>query len=317
MCQILKRDGRETTFDKTKIHDAVLKSFISVEGEPTAEGERISSNISEIIKLKIENLTEILSVERIQNMVEDELYRSGREDVYEAYKSYRDERNFHRERNSKLLVDTMKKLAATNIENQNANMDEHSFGGRMGEARNVVTKQCALDFCMTEREKFNHENNRIYTHDLDSYAVGMGNCLSIPYDPLLKDGFNTRQTDIRGARSINTAFQLVAVIAQLQSLQQFGGVSATHLDWTMVPYVRISFGKHYRDGKKYIEEEKFDITTLDLRELSIEDDSVYDLHSKAYTYAMDKTLEELNQAVEGMYHNLNTLQSRSGWDHNF
>lgn len=77
--------------------------------------------------------------------------------------------------------------------------------------------------------------------------------MSIPYDRLLKSGFNTRQTDVRPANSVNTACQLVAVIAQLQSLQQFGGVSATHLDWTMVPYVRKSFMKHYCDGLKYAE----------------------------------------------------------------
>ena len=58
--------------------------------------------------------------------------------------------------------------------------------------------------------------------DLDAYAVGSHNCLSIPFDKLLANGFNTRQTDIRPANSLNTAFQLIAVIFQLQSLQQFG-----------------------------------------------------------------------------------------------
>ena len=94
--------------------------------------------------------------------------------------------------------------------------------------------------------KANHLNNEIYIHDLSAYAVGMHNCLSIPFDKLLVEGFNTRQTDVRPANSINTAFQLVAVIFQLQSLMQFGGVSATHLDWTMVPYVRKSFFKHWK-----------------------------------------------------------------------
>lgn len=81
----------------------------------------------------------------------------------------------------------------------------------------------------------------------------MHNCLSIPFDDLLANGFNTRQTDVRPANSINTAMQLLAVIFQLQSLQQFGGVSATHIDWTMVPYVRKSFCKHFIDGLKYVE----------------------------------------------------------------
>ena len=160
----------------------------------------------------------------------------------------------------------------------------------------------------------NHLNNEIYIHDLDAYAVGMHNCLSIPFDELLANGFNTRQTDVRPANSINTAFQLVAVIFQLQSLQQFGGVSATHLDWTMVPYVRKSFYKHYIDGLKYCE----DIIPINepntpIKDLSIE--NVWyakDIYDKAYKYAMDMTKKEIEQAVEGMYHNLNTLQSRSG-----
>ena len=64
----------------------------------------------------------------------------------------------------------------------------------------------------------NHLNNEIYIHDLDSYYVGSHNCFSIPFDDLLAYGFNTRQTDVRPAGSANTAFQLVAVIFQLQSL---------------------------------------------------------------------------------------------------
>ena len=142
----------------------------------------------------------------------------------------------------------------------------------------------------------------------------MHNCLSVPFDDLLANGFNTRQTDVRPANSINTAMQLVAVLFQLQSLQQFGGVSATHLDWTMVPYVRKSFYKHYIDGLKYCE----DIIPINkpnkpIAELSIKDPwYASDGYEKAYKYAMDMTQKELVQAVEGMYHNLNTLQSRSG-----
>lgn len=142
-----------------------------------------------------------------------------------------------------------------------------------------------------------------------------GNCLSIPFDDLLANGFNTRQTDVRPANSVNTAFQLVAVIFQLQSLQQFGGVSSTHLDWTMVPYVRKSFYKHYRDGLKYIvglpDEEIATVLRWKATEASIDDVNVYD-NDGAHRYALDMTEKEIHQAVEGMYHNLNTLQSRSG-----
>ena len=96
----------------------------------------------------------------------------------------------------------------------------------MGETNSLVMKRYALDYCMSTMARENHLNNEIYIHDLDSYAVGSHNCLSIPFDKLLAEGFTTRQTDVRPANSINTAFQLLAVIFQLQSLQQFGRISA-------------------------------------------------------------------------------------------
>lgn len=148
--------------------------------------------------------------------------------------------------------------------------------------------------------------------DLNAYATGQHNCLSIPFDDLLAKGFNTRQTDVRPAGSINTAFQLVAVIFQIQSLQQFGGVSATHLDWTMVPYVRKSFYKHWQDGCKYVLGINIDkYEGVITNKLPIDDES-YKTFDKAYQYAMDMTEKECHQAAEGLFHNLNTLQSRSG-----
>ena len=143
--------------------------------------------------------------------------------------------------------------------------------------------------------------------DLDSYAVGMHNCLTIPIDDLLANGFVTRQTDVRPANSINTAFQLLAVIFQLQSLQQFGGVSYSHLDWTMVPYVKKSFLKHYKTGMEFIEDRMWES-----EELRCIDDEIYKQNEKVYKYAFKMTEKELYQAVEGLFHNLNTLQSRSG-----
>jgi len=145
---------------------------------------------------------------------------------------------------------------------------------------------------------------------------GMHNCLSIPFDKLLKNGFNTRQTDVRAAGSVNTAMQLVAVIFQLQSLQQFGGVSATHIDWTMVPYVRKSFIKYWKDGLNYIKgksQKEIDEICKDINvvETSIDDD-VYKKYDDVYRFAKAMTVKEVHQSVEALYHNLNTLQSRSG-----
>lgn len=305
--EIIKRNGKKVPFNQNKIIDAVLAAFKEVDGEVTDYAYEKAGNIADYIQDEARPLT----VEEVQDLVENGLMSTKRKDVARAYITYRYKRNVARGINSDFIDAIGEKLQAANIQNQNANVDEHSFGGRMGEATDVMTKNYALEYIVSKMAKENHLNNEIYIHDLGSYAVGMHNCLSIPFDDLLANGFNTRQTDVRPAGSVNTAFQLVAVIFQLQSLQQFGGVSATHLDWTMVPYVRKSFTKHFKDGIKYLQPE--DDPNRVPKELSFNDreaNSYYNI--KAYAYAMDMTIKEVHQAVEGLYHNLNTLQSRSG-----
>ena len=308
---VVKRDGRVSVFNKQKIIDAILKAFEDVDHEITdaayAKAEEIASSI--------EQSSKDCAVEDIQDIIERRLMASNRKDVARAFIIYRNDRTRVRESKSDLMKAVGEKLNASNVQNQNANVDEYSFGGRMGEARDTVAKEYALYNCMSKMARDNHLNNEIYIHDLNSYAVGMHNCLSVPFDDLLANGFKVRQTDIRPARSINTAFQLVAVIFQLQSLNQFGGVSATHLDWTMVPYVRISFYKHFKDGVKYILNLGFeDFENGYIKDNLSIDANIYKNkpYQKAYKYALDMTEKETYQAVEAMYHNLNSLQSRSG-----
>lgn len=311
MTKVIKRDGRKVDFDRNKIIKAVLAAFDEVDGEITPEAKRKAT----VITNHIESLNKkSMNVEDIQDIIETMLMDGKRKDVARAFVIYRNDRTRVREQNTNLMKSIKEKLTASNVQNQNANIDEKSFGGRVGEASDTVLKQYALDNCMSEMSRNNHLNNEIYIHDLNSYAVGMHNCLSIPFDKLLANGFNTRQTDVRPAQSVSTAFQLVAVIFQLQSLQQFGGVSATHLDWTMIPYVRKSFYKHYKNGLKYINEslnplyKEFTERMNDTTPIN----EYTDVAPKAYQYAMDMTEKEVYQAVEGLYHNLNTLQSRSG-----
>ena len=312
MIQIRKRDNTLVDFDKEKIINAIIGAFLEVDG--VLYEDDTAQDIADDIEQDILNTQpqQIIGVETIQDWVEDYLMRSERKDVAKAYIRFRYKKEVAREYKSDFIDAIAEKLEARNVQNQNANVDEHSFGGRMGEANDVLTKKYALDYQISDMAKYNHENNIIYIHDLSAYAVGMHNCLSIPFDDLLAKGFNTRQTDVRPAGSINTAFQLVAVIFQLESLQQFGGVSATHLDWTMVPYVRKSFAKHYIDGLQYISRKEwpkdfdYEIEAMlkDPTAYSIEDSEWEAYDYEAYKYAMDMTVREAHQAVEGMYHNL-------------
>ena len=327
MVLIQKRNGTKVPFDKQKIIDAINKAFIEIDGQlyETDTAKDIADEIYSYACDKNQNLDHrpttleeiferTITVEEIQDLVEDYLMRSERRDVARAYIRYRYKKEVARNTSTEFFDAIGDKLQARNVQNQNANLDEHSFGGRVGEATSVMTRKYALDNLISAKHKYNHENNRIYIHDLDSYAVGMHNCLSIPFDDLLANGFNTRQTDVRPAGSASTAFQLVAVIFQIQSLQQFGGVSATHLDWTMVPYVRKSFLKHYIDGIKYLKPSLYNKKEMEnkeyrqnLEKYSIGNKDFWTDHGcdeEIYQYAMDMTEREVHQAVEGMYHNL-------------
>lgn len=316
---VIKRTGEKVPFDYLKIIDAINKAFIEVDGQLYENDTAFDIAIE--IGQKVDQSPFEVDVEQIQDWVEEYLMRSERKDVAKAYIRFRYKKEVARDVKDDFIRGIEEKLTAKNVQNQNANVDERSFGGRMGEATSYMTKDYALKYLVSDKARKHHLENRIYIHDLDHYAVGSHNCLSIPFDDLLAKGFNTRQTDVRPANSVNTAFQLVAVIFQLQSLQQFGGVSATHLDWTMVPYVRKSFTKHLADGIHYIELKsdykverfkKWVKYQSDDGTIHFDNKVFQELHPEAWAYAMEMTEKETMQAVEAMYHNLNTLQSRSG-----
>ena len=309
---VIKRDGTPAHFRIEKIFNVLDKAFASKEMDTPVE-------VYDFIKEWVDSVDlESIGVEEIQDKIEKYLMRYY-PCVAKNFILYRAEHKAAREEKDKQEKEVERTLRAEDVKNQNANVDEHSFGGKMGEVQRTVLKNYALKNCMSRKSRNNHLNNEIYIHDLDSFAAGMHNCLSIPFDDLLANGFYTRQTDVRPANSINTAMQLVAVIFQLQSLQQFGGVSATHLDWTMVPYVKKSFRKHVKGWFKFIEKwspEEAERLVKDIEEkygeLCFGNEAFKEVEPRIYDYAYGQTEAETYQAVEGMYHNLNTLQSRSG-----
>ena len=303
--KIIKRTGEEQEFDASKIRNAINKANATVPPLDALTDDQVEKIVSYVTEA-CSKMERPMGVEEIQDLVEHHLMAMKAFDVAKHYIVYRRDREKIR-LNKKLK----EKLFASNVQNQNANLDEKSFGGRKGEAMSFIAKEYALNNLMSKKAVRNHLNNEVYVHDLDSYAIGCHNCTAIPFDKLLSGGFKIRQTDIRPAGSINTAFQLVAVIFQIQSLQQFGGVSATHLDWTMVPYVRLSFYKHYRKACDLLGIDMEALSKAVVKETPIADPVVY-TDEKARDAAMSWTKDELEQAVEGMYHNLNSLQSRSG-----
>lgn len=347
MIEVLKRDKKtKECFQEHKIRHAIEKAYQSV-------GKEIDDGVLKCVfeRIGIYDIDEddevLLKVEDIQDNIEKCLFDYDTE-VAISFHDYRLTHKLIRSEKKGLAREFAAKLMCEKVENQNANVDEYSFGGRMGEASNVYKKDYALNNCVSKQTKRNHLNNESYIHDLDNYASGEHNCLTMPIDKLFRDGTKVRQTDIRPANSINTAFQLLAVYFQIQSLEQFGGISASHLDWSMVPYVRKSFFKHftehyicdeaqkenvdfskltldeideYKDIKRGEFKEKYNINnekfsmgdfSVDVVNFHLNDDKIKNINEKWYNDAVYSLKNELSQAVEGMYHNLNSLQSRSG-----
>lgn len=220
---IQKRDGIIQEFDKNKIVQAILKAFLAVDGEITEYANQKANNIADYIyDIAIQSSPRPLDVEEIQEYCEKGLASTKRKDVAKAYILYRAERNREREKKSKIIQAVYKRNSASNVENSNANVDEKSFSGREKEASSDIQKIIALDYTLSKEVAQAHKDMLLYQHDLEKTNIGESNCLNIDFEHLFKNGFSTRNGDIRPPASFSTACQLVAVIFQCQSQVQFG-----------------------------------------------------------------------------------------------
>ncbi len=305
---VVKRDGRKAEFDENKIVQAILKAFKEVDGEMTALAKKNAAIIADLIK----RLDTELSVEEIQDMVEDKLMSSDRTDVARAYIIYRNDRSRERERKSNIIKKVIARVNAANVENSNANVDEKSFSGREKEASADIGKTIALDYGGLSGEVANaHKETLIYQHDLEKAIYGQTNCLNINFNEIFTYGFKTRNGDVRPPASFSTACQLVAVAFQCQSQVQFGGVGSIHLDYDLAPFVKMSFAKHFKDGLKWVENREEEYIKSVPKLLNIESEEAKHA-SKAYKYAYEMLEKEGKQSAQALYHNLNTLESRQG-----
>lgn len=345
---IKKRDGRIVDFDETKIVNAIKKaSDATSENKLTEKGiARVMQLIQNSLKDK-ESDTKPIKVKEIHKMVENALMGAEFYDVARSYIEFRSNRDRERLGDTSEISFYRKKLDAKQNDRQNANVDEESFGGRNNEAAASLNKEIALNYYISPKFAKNHRDNISYEHDLSEWCVGEHNCLSLPVDQCLAKGFGVKNSDCRPAGSISSAEQLIQVLIQTQSLQQFGGVSCTHLDFTLEPYVRKSFMKHFiiaslKDAKSFksldllhlvledyidevgvvrnaFEEWLQDNKNIFLKNWGVTFDDFYfgsktvqRISNKWYQSAMLDTIIETKQAAEGLYHNLNTLLSRSG-----
>lgn len=345
---IKKRDGRIVDFDESKIVNAIKKASDATDSEKLTD-----SDISDIMKLvwlslkELENNPKPIKVKVIHTIVENSLMAGEFYDVARSYIEFRSNRDRERLGNTDEISLYRDKLDAKRNDRQNANVDEESFGGRGNEAASSLNKSIALSFYISPKYAKNHRDNISYEHDLSEWCVGEHNCLSMPVDQCLEKGFVMKNSDCRPAGSVSSAGQLIQVLVQTQSLQQFGGVSCTHLDFTLELFVRKSLMKHFiiasiKDSKSFktmdllqmvfddyvdefgivrnvFEEWLQDNKDIFLKNWGVTFDDFYfgskalqRISKKWYQSALLDTVIETKQAAEGLYHNLNTLLSRSG-----
>ena len=198
--QVTKRDGRKVPFNLNKIEVAITKAFYQGNYTEDSGIHPVATDIA----VKIQALGKDMTVEGIQDLVEKELMKVE-PDVAKAYILYRDQRTKTREKKSRIIEAMRRRLNAVAVQNANANVDERSFSGREKEASADIQKVYALEDTLSKEVSDAHRNMWLYQHDLEKAPIGEHNCLNIDFGKIFKEGFSTRNGDIRPPASFSTA----------------------------------------------------------------------------------------------------------------
>ena len=326
---IIKRDGRKVAFDQSKIFNAISKankdSLINIE-------ELTNEIVSKLTKPEI-------SVEEIQDLVEQTLVSHNFFNTAKSYILYRNERNKARDLGSTLIqtVSDMFDKEATELDSkrENANIDGNAPMGIMLQIGSELSKKYALDYSIKPEQAQAHINGDMHIHDLNFYDITL-NCCQIPAGKLLKQGFLTGHGFIRSPNNINTAAALICIILQSNQNECFGGQSIPMFEYDLAPYVTKSFIKNILELMDYevsIEnpeelkqllwafyKAKGTILPYANRVNDVKDWLGTSLTPSLGSNKLDKILRKAHeltekqtyQAMEAVIHNLNTMASRAG-----
>lgn len=311
---IIKRDGREKPFEIDKIESAISRAYGDIDGTTHTFYNQWNSGMKDNISQKIKNINKNkIDIEDIQDIIISELH-NWNECVAKGYEDYRNKREEDRRKRSIKERFYNEVLECSNVDNDNANVDQYSFSGRKYRITDYEQKHYALRNLISKEGRKAFEEGEIYYHDLSSYAIGEFNCMNLKVENGFEHGFMTRNGGVRGANSFSTACQLLAVMFQLESQCQFGGVGASCLDYQLAKQVKKSFKKHFIEGLIWLEGKTKDESESILGNIlmSIDDSKYSDISKKAFKYATNMLDKEGKQACEALYHNLNTLESRAG-----
>ena len=243
--KIIKRSGAEEDFNPKKIEIAVKKANESV--VPSARMSDIQiKRIAEDVESAALNVNRSLSVEEIQDMVEDQIMNQRAFDVARRYITYRYQRALVRKANTTdeqilSLIECNNEEVKQENSNKNPTVNSVQRDYMAGEVSKDITKRLLLDSDIVEA----HEQGIIHFHDADYFAQHMHNCDLVNLEDMLQNGTVISGTLIEKPHSFSTACNIATqIIAQVASCQ-YGGqsISLTHL----APFVDVSRKKIYSD----------------------------------------------------------------------
>lgn len=229
---ITKRDGRKVDFDKEKIKIAVLKAFIDVDGEETAYAKEKARDIANCI----ESLNGDMSVEEVQDFVEEKLMASNRKDVARAYVRFRHKRELIREARTNLDYEILGLKDGTSEEvKNNANKDGKKLQTLKPMIADVTIIDQAKRLIIPERIMKHHEKE-IYIHDMNYFGIPLHNCCLINWEECLEHGMIIGNAPIEKPNTITVAINLLSQIVAHVSSNCYGGVTLINLTKGLCQY---------------------------------------------------------------------------------
>lgn len=290
-----------------KIENAVLKTCHSLGEELTTELSNISSKVeNHLLKEGIKQI----EIEKIQDLVEKEIMHIN-EDLAKEYILYRNKRNRIRRSNVYHQIDEMIQAKKNDLTNENGNMNTETPSGMISKVGFESAKEFAIESLLNHQDRVAHERKDIHIHDLDFYLTKSLTCIQTDLSKPFKAGFETVNGGVRPPKRISTAVGLTAISIQTSQNEMHGGQSIHAFDFHMAPYVLMTFKEYYKEAAEFanlsVEDREFSIDEYVNKELD-----GLEGEDRLYQYALNKTVKETKQSMEGLIHDLNIMNSRSG-----
>ncbi len=264
--KIIKRSGKEVTFDGSKILAAIEKANKEVTPDQSLSDDQIK-NIGAQVEEKCGKLTRAASVEEIQDMVEDGLMQSGKFEVARKYITYRYRHALVRKSNTTdeqimSLIECSNEEVKQENSNKNPTVNSVQRDYMAGEVSRDITRR----FLLPEDVVKAHKDGIIHFHDSDYFAQHMHNCCLVNLEDMLQNGTVISETMIERPKSFSTACNIATqAIAQIAS-SQYGGQSITlsHL----VPFVDVSRQKFRREVRQEFIDAHMEATDEQIKEIA-------------------------------------------------